>query len=181
VVVNELSLEVSRSCNCKVIRIFDTSKYCGTDIENYLIEVQSPTISKWATFHVLKGFSLVLNSSSILFQQVPDSSKLVDLPDGIYDIKQSYKPNIDTLVHYYHLRTCSLRSKIRSEWVKLLSKECRISRNEFYDNRDKLREIDEYIMGAEFLVEEKLKKREGKEMYSFAEKLLEDYGKQCRC
>lgn len=163
------------------MRVYDTSRYCDDDIENYLVEVMSPNFPKWSVNHVAKNFSLALNSSSILFQPVSDPSKLVDLPDGIYEIKQSYKPNIETLVHFYHLRTCILRYKVQQAWAKLLCNECKITRTEFYANRDKLREIDEYLMGAKFLVEEKLMKKEGLEMYQHADKLLEQYGKDCRC
>lgn len=180
--VNELSLEVASTTNCKVMRLYDTSNYCDdAALSNYIVEVLAPTKSKWAQFHVVKEFSLVLNSSSVLFQKVTDKTQLVDMPDGIYEIKQSYKPNIHTLVHFYHMRVCILSNKLQAEFCKLICDECKLSREEFYRERDKLREIEEYISASKYMVEEKLKKAEGKELYQFAEKLLEDYGKQCKC
>lgn len=179
---NELSLEVSPSCNEKVIRIYDTSFYCNDDIpENYLIEVLPVNKSTWISFHVTRDFSLVLNSSNLHYKKVTDSSSLADLPDGIYEFKQSYKPNIHSVVHFYHLRTTDLFNKIRGAWNKLISGKCNLSRNEFFMNRDKLREIDEYILAAKYEVEECLDKKKGKELYDFTKKLYEQYTNKCKC
>jgi hypothetical protein len=178
---HELSLEVSNASNLKAMRIFDTSRYCDDVVENYLIEVLPVNKTNWVTFHVLKGFSLVVNSSSLGYKKVSDTTKLIDMPDGIYEIKQSYKPNIYTVQHYYHLRTVSTMSKLRKEWDKLLSDECKLSRAEFSVNRDKLREIDEYLAAAKYKVEECTEKKEGKEMYEWAIKLLEQYTNECQC
>lgn len=179
--VNQLSLEVSEGLNPKVLRLFDTSYYCDDTIENYLIEVLPVQKSNWVVFHVQKYFSLGLNSSNLGYRKVADVSDLRDLPDGIYEFKQSYKPNLHTLVHYYHLRTVDLQRKVRSEWDKLIGDTCKLSREEFYKNRDKLREIEEYIMAAKWKVEECSLKKEGKELYEWAEKLLEQYTNECQC
>lgn len=180
--VNELYLEVSEAPNRKVLRVFDTSHYCNDDdITNYLIEVLPVNKEKWLTFHVKKEFSLSLNSSSLGYRRVSDVSGLRFLPDGIYEIKQSYKPNIDTLVHYYHLRVIELRHKLKTQWDKLIDDTCKLSREEFHRQRDKLREIDEYIMAAKYKVEECNEKKEGKEIYEWAIKQLENYTNECQC
>lgn len=179
---NELYLEVSEAPNLKVLRLFDTSRYCNDDdITNYLIEVLPVNKDKWLTFHVQKNFSLALNSSSLGYRKVADVEALRDLPDGIYEIKQSYKPNIDTLVQYMHLRTVELRHKLSIQWDALVSDSCKITRQEFHDQRDKLREIDEFIMAAKYKVEECHEKKEGKELYEWAVKLLEQYTNECQC
>lgn len=179
---HELSLEPSDFYNKKVLRLFDTSNYCDDDpIENYLVEVLPVNKSVWITFYVQKGFSLTLNSSNLRYRKVVDESDLISLPDGIYEIKQSYKPNIHTLVHFYHLRIAEAKNKLKHEWDKLLSEKCNLSREEFIQNRDKLREIDEYFMAAKFKVEECLEKKEGKELYEWAIKQLEIYTNECQC
>lgn len=122
-----------------------------------------------------------LNSSNLGYRKVAEVADLRDLPDGIYEFRQSYKPNIHTVQHYYHLRTVSLWRKVRSEWKKLLDDECKLSREEFYINRDKLREIDEYLLAAQYMVSDCHKKKEGKEIYEWAEKLLEQYTNECQC
>lgn len=178
---NELYIEVSDAPNTKVMRVFDTSQWCDDEIENYLIEVLPVNKSGWITFIVKKGFSLALNSSSLGYRKVTVESALRDLPDGIYEFKQSYKPNIHTLQHYYHLRVQETRKKIRAEWDKLLTNECKLSIEEFQKNRDKLRDIEEYLMAAKYKVEECLEKKEGKELYEWAVKQLELYSNECQC
>lgn len=163
------------------MRVYDTSNFCEDVIENYLIEVLPVNKSKWVTFHVQKGFSLALNSSNLGYRKVSDVSDLRDLPDGIYEFKQSYKPNIHTLQEYLHLRTSELSKKVRHEWDKLVDNTCKISREEYYVNRDKLRDIEEFLAAAKYKVEECHEKKEGKELYEWASKLLEQYTNECQC
>ncbi len=163
------------------MRLFDTSHYCVDTVENYLIEVLPVNKSNWITFHVAKNFSLALNSANLQYKKVSSNTGLISLPDGIYEIKQSIKPNIFTVIHFYHLRTSEIKSKLKNEWDKLIKDTCKITREEFYENRDKLREIDEYVMAAKFQVEECHDKVKGKETYSWANKLLEQYTNECQC
>ncbi len=163
------------------MRLFDTSHYCVDTVENYLIEVLPVNKYTWLSFTVAKNFSLTLNASNLRYKKVSDKSDLLDLPDGIYEIKQSIKPNILTIVHFYHLRVNELKRKLKSEWNKLTKDTCKITREEYYINRDKLREIQEYIMSAKYQVEECLDKKKGKETYEFATKLLERYTNECQC
>lgn len=164
------------------MRLYDTSHYCDdSTIENYLVEVLPVNKSTWVSSYVRKGFSLALNSSSLRYRKVSDSADLMPLPDGIYEIKQSYKPNIHTMVQYYHLRVVDIRVKLKKQWDNLIGDKCNISREEYYENRDKLREIDEYISAAKFKVEECNEKKEGKELYEWAVKLLETYTNECQC
>jgi hypothetical protein len=182
VLKTELSIDISPSLNPKILRIFDTSHYCNhEDIENYIVEILPVNKSKWITFHVSKGFSLALNSSNLLYRKVGDESGLIPLPDGIYEIKQSIKPNLYTVQLYYHLRTVEFDRKIKTEREKLLSGQCSISRDDFMKNRDALREIEEYVLAAKWKVEECNEKKEGIELYKYAEKLLENYTNECQC
>ena len=177
----ELYIEVSDSLNLKVLRIFDTSHFCDEVIENYLLEVLPVNKSNWVTFPVLKGFSLSVNSSSLGYKKVSDVDCLIDLPDGIYEFKQSYKPNIHTLQHYSHLRVVEMRVKLSHEWNKLVDDTCKLSKEEFFKQRDKLREIDEYLTAAKYKVDECGDKIKGKELYEWAQKLLKIYTNECQC
>lgn len=179
---SELSLEVSQALNPKVMRLFDTSHYCNNEVvENYLIEVLPVNKTTWITFHVQKGFSLVLNSSNLRYRKTDDYAGLVELPDGIYEFKQSFKPNIFTVQQYYHFRTTSLENVVKSERAKLIAEECKISKEDYVKNRESLNEIEEYAHAAKWLVEECLDKKKGIEMYKWAEKLLEYYKNACKC
>lgn len=164
------------------MRLYDTSFYYqdqGTD--NYLIEVLPVNKNEWLTFNVAKGFSLVLNSSNLRYKKVAKESGLIDLPDGIYEFKQSVKPNLLTATHFYHLRVTELLGKLARERSKLMCDECKLSRLEYLTNRDKLRDIDEYISAAKWMVEECNDKVKGKELYEFSKKLLEQYTNECQC
>lgn len=178
---NELFLEVSDAPNIKVLRAFDTSHWCDDAIENYLLEVLPVNRSKWVTFHVQKGFSLAMNSSSLGYRKVAGESELVGIPDGIYEFKQSYKPNIHTVQQYLHLRIVETRKKIRKQWDNLLDDICKLSGEEFVAQREKLRDIEEYLLAAKYKVEECHEKKEGKELYEWAVKLLEIYTNECQC
>ncbi len=178
----ELSIEVSNNTNLKVMRLYDTSFYYKDQIvENYLIEVLPVNKSIWITFNVDRNFSLVLNSSNLRYRKVDSADDLLDLPDGIYEIKQSIKPNIQTVNQFYHFRVLELLNKLQSERDKLVDNKCDLSKEEYIINRDKLRDIEEYILAAKWKVEECHDKVKGKEMYEFARKLLERYTNECQC
>ncbi len=178
----DLLLEVSSSNEAKVMRLVDTSHYFTDDkLENYIIEVLPVNSLKWITFHVEKNFSLVLNSSNLQYKKASYKQELIDLQDGIYEIKQSYKPNIHTVSHFLHLRVTLLLNDLKSQMCDLISNKCDLSKEDFIKNREKLREIEEYILAAKWMVEECSDKAKGKEIYEYAKKLLEDYKGECCC
>ena len=164
------------------MRVYDTSHYYSNEpIENYIIEVLPVNKHTWVSFNVAKNFSLALNSSNLRYKKVSDEVELVALPDGIYEIKQSFKPNLFTVSHYYHMRTIVIENKLKSEMKKLRTNECKLSRDEYIANRDALRDIDEFIAAAKWSVEECGDKTEGIELYQHADKLLEEYSNECKC
>lgn len=179
---NKLSLEVSDSNNLKVIRIFDTSNYCTDDvIENYLIEVLPVNKDSWITFHVQKNFSLALNSSSLQYNKVSSESDLIDLADGIYEIKQSYKPNIHTVCHYYHLRTTSLNIKYLELLCTHFNEECSKDKSTYINEIKQLTKIKQYIDAAKYLVDYKHNKECGVRLYNQAVELTKIFEDGCGC
>lgn len=174
----ELSLEISRDTLPKVLRVFDTSFYApGAGIQGYVVGVLPVGKNAWTNFNVGKRFSLVLNAVNLGYGVGADT----DLPDGIYEFTQAYTPTADTTVHYYHLRVATLRDTLRQARARLLDTSCQLSREEFALNRDQLREIEEYIDGAVYKVEECGDKAVGKELYEWAQSLLTDYNHACNC
>lgn len=164
------------------MRIFDTSKYCDdVDIDNYLIEILPVNKSKWLTFHVQKNFSLTVNSSSLGYKKVSDVAYLVDIPDGIYEIKQSYKPNIDTLSHYYHLRTAAINMKYIELLCKHFARECKKEERTYNEETMVLSRIKQYIDAAEYMVGEKHEKECGIRFYNQAAELIKSFENECGC
>lgn len=178
----EISLDVSNSNNLKIMRLYDTSFYFKDEIvENYMIEILPVNKSIWVSFNVDKAFSLVLNSSNLRYRKANNEANLIALPDGIYEIKQSYKPNTRTLKHFYHFRITEISNKLQNQRSKLIGNNCNLTRVEYIYNRDMLRDIEEYIKAAKWMVEEEHNIKEGKEMYEFTKELLEKYSKECQC
>lgn len=164
------------------MRLFDTSKYCEDDtIENYLIEVLPVNKSTWVTFHVKKDFSLTLNSSNLGYKKVSDVAYLVDLPDGVYEIKQSYKPNIHTLGHYYHLRTTGLTMKYVEMLCRHFDNECKKEERVYNEETLHLVKIKQYIDAAEYMVSEKHEKDCGIRFYNQAVELIKQFEHECGC
>lgn len=178
----ELSLDISPNRNEKLMRVYDMSQYCDDDkITNYLLEVLPVNKSTWIVFPIQKYFSVTLNSSNLQYRKVSLEADLIELPDGIYEFKLSYKPNIQTLTKFYHLRATKLINKVKSQRNELMKNKCDYCRNEYEENLGKLRDILEFVDGAQWAVEECHDKEKGKEMYEWATKLLEQYANNCQC
>lgn len=162
--------------------LIDLSNYCeDEDIENYLIEVLPVNKSSWVTFYVTKNFNLILNSSNLGYRKVDTKSKLIDLPDGIYEFKQSYKPNIHTVSHYYHMRTTALTLKYTELLCSHFREECKKETSEYNRETWDLTKIKQYIDAAEYIVSEKHDKEEGIKYYNQAVELIKKFEHECLC
>jgi hypothetical protein len=179
--VTELSLDVSQTNNLKVIRIFDTSQYGTEVIANYLIEVLPVNKNNWVTYRVDKEFSLTLNSSNLGYKKVNNTADLVSLPDGIYEIRQSYKPNASVVIHYYHLRTVELRLKYLELLCNHFNDECKKDMRTYATEADKLTHIREYIEAAEYSTNDRHDKKTGIKYYNKAIDLLKEFEDGCGC
>lgn len=179
---NELSLDVAKTHSLKTMRLTDTSKYCEEiNIDNYLIEILPVNKKDWKVFYVHKDFNLTVNSSSLGYKIVSDTNCLIDLPDGIYEIKQSYKPNSKTVVHFLHLRTVALVLKYMELICSHFSNKCTTDKREHEINSLKLIKVKQYIDAAEYSVSEKHDKQQGINFYNKAVSLLDELDKHCGC
>src|SRR5687767_14243230 len=114
------------------MRVYDTSFYYADEvIENYLLEILPVNKSVWVPFNIAKDFHIVFNSANLRYKRASDNDDLIDIPDGVYELKLSYRPNIRTLQHFLHLRTVELMNKLRIQQCKLLDEKCNISRQEY--------------------------------------------------
>lgn len=163
------------------MRLFDTSRYHGDDLENYLIEVLPVNKSTWVVFLVQKNFSLVLNSSNLQYKKVKNSSELIDLPDGIYEFKQSYKPNLHTLSHYFHLRTTAITLKYVELLCQHFGNECKKDERVYMLESQILIKIKQFIDAAEYMVSEKHEKQCGMNFYNEAVELIKQFENECGC
>ncbi len=163
------------------MRLYDTSHYGTEPITNYLIEVLAVNRTSWTTFRVDKDFSLTLNSSNLGYKKVSNTYDLVSLPDGIYEIRQSYKPNSVVVTHYYHLRTVELRLKYLEILCNHFNNECKKDMRTYATETDKLTHIREYIEAAEYITNDKHDKKTGIKYYNKAIDLLKEFEDGCGC
>jgi len=179
---NELSLDVAKTYNLKTMRLVDTSKYCeGIDVDNYLIEILPVNKKDWAVFHVHKDFNLTVNSASLGYHKVSKSAQLLDLPDGIYEIKQSHKPNSGTVVHFLHMRLVMINLKYVENIGNHFSNKCTTDPHQYELDSQKLIKVKQYIDGSEYSVEVLHDKVQGINFYNKAIGLLDEFDKQCGC
>ncbi len=178
----ELSIEISRTNDLRLMRIFDTSHYnVHEDVDNYMVEVLPVNKTGWLTFNIQKDFSLILNSSNLRYKKANDSTNLIPLPDGVYEFKQSFKPNISTLAHYYHIRTVELRLKHIEMLCRHFSEECKKNTRQYHIEVEKLNKARDYIDAAEFIVDDKGDKKSGIKFYNKALEILKQLENDCGC
>lgn len=172
---SQIGLEVVDTRNVKTLRVLDSSFYnakikveCGT------LEVTPPGYNNPVIFNVTKDFSIVLNSSNLKLAKVKVYSKLQALPDGVYKLKYSIKPNDDLWVTYDHLRVSKLLRDYYQQLCALKLQACEPD-SDTRSKIKKLREIRIYIDAAVAEVEECGNRGRGLELYDYAQKLLNKF------
>jgi hypothetical protein len=177
-----LSLIPERYSDPKVLLLRDTSIYMPfEDPENFLLEILSPTVSRWISYQVNAGFSLTLNGSSLKMQSAKTSNELQSLPDGVYTLRMSVKPNFSTLVEFDHLRTVQVQRKYDEVLCNLYSTQCSITRKEFEEKRKQLLSILMDLKAAIAKVEICHEKAEGIDLYEKVKKDLKKFSDECGC
>lgn len=180
-----LNINVTETYNCKTFRLDDSSIYdelIATD--NILIEIKPPGKNCFIEFPILElpWTIKVFNCTDLEIcaqSQLPVQSLL---PDGIYEIKYSVAPNLSTLVHFYHLRTCQLMKTYTQAVCDFFSKKCDLTQKEVIKVEDKLTHIKNMIDAAKYKVEECGDKELGLELYEEARNLLKDFNNgKCGC
>lgn len=174
-----LSLDISQTTNPKTLRVFDTSNHTS-DVENFLLECLPPNKTSWIVYKQSPRFSFTFNTSNLKLAKAGNTNELINLPDGIYEFRLSYKPNYSTVIHYYHLRTSLLLKDYKDQVTKLYSQKCDFTKSEFQDRKKQLLEIKFMMDAAKYMVEDCLDK-EGKMLYEEAKNLLTKYSDACGC
>lgn len=177
---HNLTIDISRKTSTKALRIKDTSFY-SRDVENMLLEILAPTASVWRTFKVIPRFDFIANSVSLGLANHHSSGEIPDLPDGVYQIKVSVKPNFATHQEFYHLRINALTLEWEKELCKLYSEQCSLTKKEFEESKRKLLDIHFDLLAAVSKVEICHKRKEGLNLYTKAKDDLKKYRNECGC
>lgn len=158
------------------MRIADNSWY-NPDIlvQNAILEITPPGKDCPVAFYVEENFNTVFNSSLLDISKAKNYNQLKDLPEGIYKIKYSIKPNNILYEEYTLLRNYKQLEDYYKAICSLYSSRNKISKKEFVNKRKELIWIKEIIDAAKYHVEECDKEEEGLELYNEANELLDRY------
>lgn len=177
--VSNLILDIPDTYSVKTLRINDSSLYnADLDVECGLLEIIPPGYTKSINFDVSAAFSIVLNSSNLKLAKVRVFKDLQALPDGVYSIKYSIKPNAEAWVEYDHMRI----NKILKSYYELL---CAVKLQPYpTDKRIKkelkrISEIRTYIDASKVEVEECGNRNRGLELYNYAQELIKSIKGSC--
>jgi hypothetical protein len=173
----EFIIKIEKDFNPKILDIRDYSFYEDCDgPDNLLIEILAPNKNKWITYPIVKNKGFVANSVNLKM-----SSFLQVLPDGIYEIKLSHKPNFATQQLFYHFNTKLLKKDYYDKLSELYDDRCEITNRQFEENRYKLLMIEMDFEALEYMTEINHEKEKAKELYEKIKEDLKKYGNECGC
>lgn len=168
--ISKLLVQEIRTDDCKILRLADNSHYNATiTVANGILEVTPPGYDCAVIYNVEQYFNVALNSVTL---NLNGGETLVSLPDGVYSIKYSIKPNNALFVEYDLLRNCKQTQQYINEICKLFKAKCDISHKEFECKRKDLIWIKELIDAAKYKVDECGERKKGLELYNEATALL---------
>lgn len=176
--VSQLSLDVLDTKSLKTFRVADSSWYNKKiKIECATLEITPPGVADAVIFNVTKNFSTVFNSSNLKLKRARVYSDLQPLPDGIYKIKYSIRPNEDLWVEYDYMRNDSLLHSYYEEMCKIKLQACPATKEQTKVLKD-LNEIKTYIDQSKIEVEFCGNRKRGVELYDYANKLIGRYKRE---
>lgn len=174
--ISKLLVQEIRTDDCKILRLADNSLYNpALAVTNAILEITPPGYDCPIIFNVEKYFNTAFNSSSLKLIPSLETSQLTNLPDGVYTIKYSIKPNNSLFVEYDLLRTCQATYSYINELCKLFEARCTLSTKSFELKLSRLRWIKELLEASKFEVEDRGRRKEGLDLYNEAVKSLRDY------
>lgn len=138
------------------------------EVENAILEITPPGYSCALFFGLSKNFNNVYNSSSLKISVASTPKDLVIIPDGIYKVKYSIKPNKQTAVEYEIMRICQLKKKFAAAIAFLFSNKCESIKRDFDAKRAELEWAKELMEASKYMVEELGDSKAGVEMYNEA-------------
>lgn len=174
--ITKLQVDYLESNNLKVFRLEDSSEYNDkVPIECGIVEVTVPGFKYSKKFDVKPYFNFALNASLLDIAKAKSYKQLVDLPDGIYNIKYSIKPNTTLNVEYDYFRITKLLQRFAKVTCDFLDQRSKITKKEFVEKQKDLFWIKLLIDSSKYKVEECGESDKGIEFYNEASNLLEQY------
>lgn len=174
--ITKLQLDIQESNNLKVFRIQDSSEYNSQiPVECGIVEITVPGFKYSKKFDVKQYFNFALNASLLDIAKVRNYRQLVDLPDGIYNIKYSIKPNQVLNVEYNYFRITKILERYAKVTCEFLDQRSKLTRKDFVEKQKDLFWIKLLIDSSKYKVEECDEIEKGIELYNEASDLLKKY------
>lgn len=174
-----LDFDILETGNTKTIVFVDESTYMA-EPDRPLLEVTMPGYTKYFLVNVTAKQVNTFNSSTLGLNQVLTQSKLVDLPDGVWQYKYKICPYNYVYKIKKVMRVTMLTNKLKSLYNQIDLSEC--SGTDDKEMQSILVQIHILIEGAKAAVEKDSKKAQ--KYYQLADKLvqkaLDKFCKNCK-
>lgn len=132
--------------NLKLIGIVDSSFYpTGYRINEPSLEVTPPGFTRAIIPFQVSSLNL-LNSHNLNMTCIDDGCGIIDLPDGLWNLKYTIAPVSTNFVEKTFLRVDALRAKFDSVFLHVDMKECDLDIKS--QDMEKIDQIEAYINGA---------------------------------
>jgi len=176
--ITSLAIQEIQTNNCCFLRLVDNSYYNPDfEVENGILEILPPGASCYQYFEVQPYFNTSFNTASLGLLLRSSVSATLPLPDGVYNIKYSVKPNQFLMVEYNLFRNCQLLMKWKVEACKLRAAKHNLTRAQFESYLKELNNIKEDIDASKYMVEEFNDIQRGTDMYNESYESLKRYTK----
>ncbi|SEW21506.1 hypothetical protein SAMN05428988_3218 [Chitinophaga sp. YR573] len=165
-----LDIDLIETYNSSILAIADVSSYPPEkNIENPFIEITPPGFSKVGLSFIPKTVNL-FNSTSI--ELTNPEVKPAPLPDGIYHLKYSVRPNYEIYTQKTFLKTNGIRERFDIAFLKADVSNCDSrSAARFRSKLDLISFYLQYAMAAANICNEKL----AMDLYRKAQRLLDKF------
>jgi len=170
---HQLFLEIPHTNNPRIFRVIDTSIYTDMiPVEDQTLEITPPGFNQPTIISpTVENFNLALNACSLQLQTKDCGTSSQVLPDGIYIIKYSVKPNSKVYVEYNHLRVTQFINRYNQKLCNLEMAACEPNAD-VKEQLNQLRLIKSFIDAAKVKVEDCHDNQAGMDLLSYAQKLL---------
>lgn len=180
--ISKLNLDIQDTSSIKTFKIKDLSHYNSKiTVENSVIHVKSPGFENAVGFKVKPYFDMAFNASLLGISTTKSKKNLIDLPDGLYNILYSIKPNDQIYVEYDYFRNMRLLYKYYQSLQELFDKRFKITKKEFEQRRKDIQWIKELIDVSKYNAEECGDSDKAMETYNEANSLLSEFSINCVC
>jgi len=178
--ISQLDIYIEKILNPKLLIVKDASWY-NPDIAvtNAKLDLQYPNSLDYVNIPVGKNFTYVINSNTIGLTNVTRTDALSELPDGLWTIKYSICPNDELFVEYTFLRNVKQLIKFHNLYCQIEIEKC--NKKNYLEDLKTIRSIKDIIDAAQYMADDCGKYEKAIELYDYADGLLSEFTKDCKC